>query len=111
MRTHLPTLQDSIGAYSIREKGLLKTPNLMKTRFKERDCGRYYYFHRNYSHDTEITFESESEYPDHDNALVITACIANARVKRIMIDTGNSIDILYFDTFLKLGMTNRDLTL
>ncbi|RWV80941.1 hypothetical protein GW17_00057702 [Ensete ventricosum] len=26
-----------------------------------------------------------------------------------MIDTGSSVDILYLDTFQKLGMTNRDL--
>ncbi|RRT62593.1 hypothetical protein B296_00012627 [Ensete ventricosum] len=52
---------------------------------------------------------SKSEYLDHDDALVITARIANALVKRTMIDTGSSIDILYFDTYLKLGMTNQDL--
>ncbi|RZR86309.1 hypothetical protein BHM03_00013489 [Ensete ventricosum] len=38
----------------------------------------------------EITFESKSEYPDHDDALVITTRIANARLKHIMIDTGSS---------------------
>ncbi|RRT55435.1 hypothetical protein B296_00027046 [Ensete ventricosum] len=164
----------------IREKGLLKAPNLMRTR--GRDRGRYCHFHRDYGHDTEecydlknqiedlirrghldrfvrkprepslrskglverqidvivgnpysssarkaharakvqkrprarcdpeITFESESEYPNHDNALAISACIANARVKRIMIDTRSFVDILYLDTFLKLGMTNQDLT-
>ncbi|RWV81349.1 hypothetical protein GW17_00057241 [Ensete ventricosum] len=59
--------------------------------------------------DLEITFESKGEYSDHDDALVMTARIVNARVKRIMIDTGSSADILYFDAFLKLGMTNRDL--
>ncbi|RRT60589.1 hypothetical protein B296_00041377 [Ensete ventricosum] len=37
--------------------------------------------------DPEITFESNGEYPDHDDALVITAHIANTHVKRIMIDT------------------------
>ncbi|RRT37295.1 hypothetical protein B296_00043278 [Ensete ventricosum] len=51
-----------------------------------------------------------TEYPDHDDALVISACIANTRVKSIMIDIGSSTAILYFDTFLKLGMTNHDLT-
>ncbi|RWW53010.1 hypothetical protein BHE74_00040535 [Ensete ventricosum] len=51
--------------------------------------------------DPGIIFESESEYPDHDDALVVTAHIANARIRRIM--------ILYLDIFYKLGMTNRDL--
>ncbi|RZS02596.1 hypothetical protein BHM03_00032658 [Ensete ventricosum] len=32
--------------------------------------------------DPKITFKSESEYPNHNDALVITARIANARVKR-----------------------------
>ncbi|RWW82210.1 hypothetical protein BHE74_00009338 [Ensete ventricosum] len=56
--------------------------------------------------DPKITFESESEYPDHDDALVIMTHVANARVKRIMIDTRRSADILYLDAFQKLGMTN-----
>ncbi|RRT51759.1 hypothetical protein B296_00049609 [Ensete ventricosum] len=55
-----------------------------------------------------ITFESENEYLDHDDALVIIACIENARVRHIMIDTGSSVDILYLDAFQKLRMTNRD---
>ncbi|RWW05882.1 hypothetical protein BHE74_00045140 [Ensete ventricosum] len=59
--------------------------------------------------DPGFTFQSKSEYPYHDYALVVTAHIANARVRRIMIDTGSSIDILYLDAFHKLGMTNRDL--
>ncbi|RRT62545.1 hypothetical protein B296_00026841 [Ensete ventricosum] len=58
----------------------------------------------------EITFRSgEEEYPDHDDALVISTRIANARVKRIMVDTGSSTDILYFDVFQKLGLIDRDL--
>ncbi|RRT64749.1 hypothetical protein B296_00011705 [Ensete ventricosum] len=37
------------------------------------------------------------------------AHIANAYIRRIMIDTWSSTDILYLDAFHKLGMTNRDL--
>ncbi|RWW48723.1 hypothetical protein BHE74_00045179 [Ensete ventricosum] len=157
-------------AHGIREKGLLKTPNPMRNRAKEWDCGCYCRFHYDYGHDTEecydlknqnedlicrghldryirkphepslrpkgpverqvyviiggltaggdnssarkayarakvqkrpqarddpgITFESESEYQDHDDALVIMTRIANARVRRIMIDTRSSVDIL-----------------
>ncbi|RRT67343.1 hypothetical protein B296_00012385 [Ensete ventricosum] len=58
--------------------------------------------------DPGITFESESEYPDQYDAQVITARIANAHVRRIMIDTESSTKILYLDAFQKLGMTNRD---
>ncbi|KAJ8501038.1 hypothetical protein OPV22_011590 [Ensete ventricosum] len=36
--------------------------------------------------------------------------MANAYVKRVMIDTGSSADILYFDAFQRLGLTDLDLT-
>ncbi|RRT54824.1 hypothetical protein B296_00042200 [Ensete ventricosum] len=50
--------------------------------------------------DLEISFQPEGEeYPDHDDALVVTVHIANARVKRITIDTGSVTDILYFKAF------------
>ncbi|RZS01121.1 hypothetical protein BHM03_00030957 [Ensete ventricosum] len=58
-----------------------------------------------------ITFESKSEYLDHDATLVITTRIVNAHIRHIMIDTGSSVDILYLNAFQKLGMTNRDLIL
>ncbi|RWW72476.1 hypothetical protein BHE74_00019720 [Ensete ventricosum] len=169
----------------IREKGLLKTPNPLRTRAEDWDHRHYCRFHRDYGHNTEecydlknqiedlihrghldryikksrepslhpkgpverhidvivggptpggvnsltrkayahakvqkrprplgdlgFTFESESEYPDHDDALVVTARIANACIRRIMIDIGSSVDILYLDAFQKLRMTNRDL--
>ncbi|RRT80479.1 hypothetical protein B296_00023683 [Ensete ventricosum] len=52
----------------------------------------------------------ETEYPDHNDALVVLVCIANAKVKRIMIDIGSSINVLYFDAFHKLGLTTIDLS-
>ncbi|RWW88635.1 hypothetical protein BHE74_00002485 [Ensete ventricosum] len=60
--------------------------------------------------DLDITFRSGSEeYPCHDVALVISIQMANACVKRVMIDTESSTDILYFDSFQKLGLTDKDL--
>ncbi|RRT33524.1 hypothetical protein B296_00042682 [Ensete ventricosum] len=161
-----------------REKGLLKTPNPLRSRAEDRDRRCYCRFHRHYGHDTEecydlknqiknlihhdhldryikkphesslrpkgsverhinvivgglsvggisssarkayvcakvqkwprprdhsgFTFESESEYPDYDDALVVTTRIANACIRHIMIDTGSSVEILYLDAFHKL---------
>ncbi|RZS08873.1 hypothetical protein BHM03_00039911 [Ensete ventricosum] len=41
----------------IQEKGLLKTPNSMRTRAKERDRGRFYRFYHNYGHDIEECYD------------------------------------------------------
>ncbi|KAJ8476216.1 hypothetical protein OPV22_019943 [Ensete ventricosum] len=61
--------------------------------------------------DLDVTFRSEGEeHSSHDDALVISIRMANAYVKRVMIDTGSSTDILYFDAFQRLGLTNLYLT-
>ncbi|RZS07200.1 hypothetical protein BHM03_00037994 [Ensete ventricosum] len=58
----------------------------------------------------EITFLSgEVESPNHDDSLVILARIGNAWVKRIMVDTESSIDVLYFGAFQKLSQAKKDL--
>ncbi|RRT60774.1 hypothetical protein B296_00028188 [Ensete ventricosum] len=60
--------------------------------------------------DLDINFGSgNEEYLEYDDALVILAQIVNAQVKRIMVDTRSSVDILYFDVFQKLGLTDKDL--
>ncbi|RWV99952.1 hypothetical protein GW17_00037110 [Ensete ventricosum] len=48
---------------------------------------------------------------DHDTELVISDRIANMLVKRVMVDTGSSIDILYKDAFQKLELTTTNLSL
>ncbi|XP_064963236.1 uncharacterized protein LOC135611524 [Musa acuminata AAA Group] len=59
----------------------------------------------------EITFGAkEVERSHHDDALVISSQIANARVKRVMVDTGSFADVLYLDAFKKFSLTKEDLT-
>ncbi|XP_065035977.1 uncharacterized protein LOC135671745 [Musa acuminata AAA Group] len=47
--------------------------------------------------------------PEHDDVLLIMAQITNAHVRRIMIDTGSSTDVLYLDAYQKLGLTKESL--
>nr|XP_009420605.1 PREDICTED: uncharacterized protein LOC104000317 [Musa acuminata subsp. malaccensis] len=59
----------------------------------------------------EITFPTgAAERPDHDDAFVISAKVANAQMRRIMVDTGSLADILYFGAFQKLGLARENLS-
>ncbi|RRT31512.1 hypothetical protein B296_00053146, partial [Ensete ventricosum] len=49
------------------------------------------------------------EHPSYDDTLVILIRMTNAYVKRVMIDIRSSTNILYFDAFHRLGLTDRDL--
>ena len=58
--------------------------------------------------DPSIVFkEEEVEHLnlDHDDALVVSLRIVNALMKRIHMDKKNSIDILYYNVFLKIGLS------
>ena len=58
--------------------------------------------------DHEITFD-ENETADldkpHDNALVIRLDVGGCELSRVMIDTGNSADVLFYDAFKRMGFT------
>ncbi|RWW53535.1 hypothetical protein BHE74_00039977, partial [Ensete ventricosum] len=48
----------------IREKGLLKSSNRMRTRAEEWDRGCYCRFHRYYVHDTEECYDLKNQIED-----------------------------------------------
>ena len=60
----------------------------------------------------DITFsEKDARHVRHPHcdALVIKAMIANNNVQRILVDNGNSVDILYFQAFKRMGLKVNDL--
>ncbi|XP_073152175.1 uncharacterized protein [Henckelia pumila] len=46
----------------------------------------------------------------HNDALIISATISNFWVKKILVDSGSSADIIFHDAFVKLGISNVQLT-
>ncbi|XP_074374750.1 uncharacterized protein LOC141715170 [Apium graveolens] len=47
---------------------------------------------------------------NHDDPLVITPIIGNSLVKRVLVDNGASVDILLYDTFIRMGYNDSQLT-
>ncbi|XP_038713428.1 uncharacterized protein LOC120007299 [Tripterygium wilfordii] len=45
----------------------------------------------------------------HDDALVITLQIANCEVKRVMIDDGSSVNLLFMSTLQAMGLSEADI--
>ncbi|XP_074323931.1 uncharacterized protein LOC141660848 [Apium graveolens] len=45
-----------------------------------------------------------------DNPLVITPIIGNCLVMRVLVDNGASVDIIFHDTFIKMGYNDSQLT-
>ena len=46
----------------------------------------------------------------HEDALVVTAKIANNIVHRILVDNGSTINVLYWHTYQKIGLTRTNLS-
>jgi len=59
-----------------------------------------------------ITFSAEDfegVIPHEDNPMVITLQILNWNIKRVLIDTGSSADILTFEAFDRMGLSEEQL--
>ena len=52
----------------------------------------------------------EGTIQPHNDALVVTAWISGFLVKRVMIDQGSGVDVMYLDLFEGFGLKNQDLT-
>ncbi|KAI3465817.1 hypothetical protein Pfo_022480 [Paulownia fortunei] len=52
----------------------------------------------------------EGRREQHNDALVISATLSNFWVKKILVDSGSSADIIFYDVFLKLGIDNAQLS-
>ncbi|XP_010475131.1 PREDICTED: uncharacterized protein LOC104754605 [Camelina sativa] len=62
--------------------------------------------------DYEITFwESETADLDkpHDDALIVRLDVGGCELSRIMIDTGSSVDLLFYDAFKRMGYPDSEL--
>ncbi|XP_073022575.1 uncharacterized protein [Primulina eburnea] len=62
--------------------------------------------------DVDVTFggeDLESPRGEHNDALIISATISNFWVKKILVDSGSSADIIFHDAFQKLGLSNVQL--
>ena len=46
----------------------------------------------------------------HDDPLVITPVIGNSSIKRLLVDNGASVDILFHDAFIRMGYDDSQLT-
>lgn len=49
--------------------------------------------------------------PNNNDTLIVSIRIINARVIRVMINTNNSANIIYFDLFQKFKLSTNDHTL
>nr|CAC33017.1 hypothetical protein [Antirrhinum hispanicum] len=48
--------------------------------------------------------EFDRHSPPHDDPIIIQATIHGAKVSRVLIDTGSSVDVMFLPTFLALGL-------
>ncbi|KAL0308760.1 UNVERIFIED_CONTAM: hypothetical protein Sradi_5818300 [Sesamum radiatum] len=60
----------------------------------------------------EISFNSQDMDPmrnQNNDALVISITLANFLLKKVLVDTGSSVDIIFYDAYVQLGIDNAQL--
>ena len=61
----------------------------------------------------DITFTEDDArwvHHPHNDALVVAIRIATLNVHRVFVDNGSSVNILYYDTYKKMGLPDKDMT-
>jgi len=59
-----------------------------------------------------ITFTNqdfEGIDPDQDDPMIIMVDVAKYVVKKTLVDQGSSVDVLFWKTFKKLGLSSREI--
>ena len=46
----------------------------------------------------------------HSDAFVVTTWVTNINVHRMLVDNGSAIDIIYLDTYKRMGLNKGDLS-
>jgi hypothetical protein len=68
--------------------------------------------HTSFSHTPDLAFTKEDKrevMPHDDDPLVIQVQILNCDVKRVLIDSGSSADIMYWEAFKAMQLSNEHL--
>ncbi|KAL0367578.1 UNVERIFIED_CONTAM: hypothetical protein Sradi_3647900 [Sesamum radiatum] len=52
----------------------------------------------------------EKDVVANNDAVVISATIANFWVKKVLVDSGSSADIIFYKAFSQMGVNNAELT-
>ncbi|RRT38722.1 hypothetical protein B296_00049334, partial [Ensete ventricosum] len=73
----------------IREKGLLKTPNPIRSQAEDRDRRRYCRFHRDYGHDTKECYDLKNQienliHCDHLDRYIMKSCESSLHPKGLV---------------------------
>ncbi|XP_026451916.1 uncharacterized protein LOC113352292 [Papaver somniferum] len=58
---------------------------------------------------TFYTEDIEEDIEDHNDPLVLTLPVTGCNIKKILIDGGSSVNVLFYDTFKGMGLNDEQL--